>query len=669
MIMKYKFIDPDNFEVREVVKLINLNLDYVYKNQANIKQTFTNLIPYSDFSIISNISYWSPYRGSNISISDGKLNAYTDNNTVGVISPGLNTTLKAGDYYTLILNTSINYSQSILNEFYIVDEKDVVHRINHDEPIAYNKFGIISKVFKLNEDISNPRFIIGSSDVTKNIVDKFNYMNLIKDSNMIHESGLLYPYIDINKMTYDGDLLVTKNTLYYLLSTRDLSKEYQLDSLIKDGMFPSIYNRKNIDNSEVYSYLETILYNMSFIQEYSLGNDSYRSKAENALKLIGTLYNKSSIKGIFQVLDNSNEYSLLLSLYVLDSINLYMLRHSSYIGVDNNGLNFNIITIKSNIISYVQTHYSKIVENKYLRGGILNASTVELGYLDDNNRYSVSNLCINTQLELIRLMLECNCSDGLDTKLKDIMSFEFPEFPNSFIMPSIVRYNDYMPSDSRLIIDTMFLYFKLLKTYPSVFSKAQLIQDNIVKSISNLKTSTGYYKYDYATGGYIYSSNQYLDSIIDDFSYEKPRSISFESIILCAGEADSDNINVINSTNGDVISKVEYSVKRVDLTLDEVEINSIVDKTFATKDSLNIISSNLNKEVDSLKKALSDDVLIARLKTTFYDIPEVDTLIANMLVDAKAYVDSEITKVNTSITTINNTLKTLDDRLKILESK
>lgn len=599
-------INPNNFSVEEAIKHLNNNLDYLYgvsQSTGKVVQA-KNLIPYSDFSIKSNLAYWIPYKNSMLTIKDSELYSYSIENIVGVISPIIEETLIPNQRFTIVLEAHTSTSDAIYNEVYLQKEDGTLLKINHDEPIAINKNETTYCIFHVDEEISNFRVIIGSGDTVTNSEGVFKYEDLILDSVFIKDS-LVLPNYNFTKGDYDDSLIPIKNTLYYMLTTKNKSFLNSIETLKKDGLVPttlSITNKAVITST----LLETFLYYLFILELYVKGDNSLEGCENTIFNHIGKLYKDSSIKGLFPIMEGYSENSLLLSLYVLDMCNIYIPRFGNYTGEG-----FDLETIKASIINYVDTNYSNLFDGKFIKGAIkLNElSEATYGYLNGANNYSTSELSLIYQLELCRLLIMSNKYSDIQTICDSI--FKYDLFSKSYLIPAEIKSTGVATSSSSISVAPALLYFRLLQFNQSIFTNPLDTMSNIITSINTFKTDRGFYKFDYSLDNGIYSSNQYLDKFIDGYDYLKPRDISFKVIALCEGELNDGSNLIPDNSNSDIFNKIESTINRVDLTVDSDSILAIVSTEYVKKGYLNGELSSIYKRLESAELKIKKESIIA----------------------------------------------------------
>lgn len=599
-------INPNNFSVEEAIRHLNNNLDYLYgvsQSTGKVVQA-KNLIPYSDFSIKSNLAYWVPYKNSMLTIKDSELYSYSIENIVGVISPIIEETLIPNQRFTIVLEAHTSTSDAIYNEVYLQKEDGTLLKINHDEPIAINKNETTYCIFHVDEEVSNFRVIIGSGDTVTNSEGVFKYEDLILDSVFIKD-GLVLPNYNFTKGDYDDSLIPIKNTLYYMLTTKNKSFLSSIETLKKDGLVPttlSITNKAVITST----LLETFLYYLFILELYVKGDNSLEGCENTIFNHIGKLYKDSSVKGLFPIMEGYSENSLLLSLYVLDMCNIYIPRFGNYTGEG-----FDLETIKASIINYVDTNYSNLFDGKFIKGAIkLNElSEATYGYLNGANNYSTSELSLIYQLELCRLLIMSNKYSDIQTICDSI--FKYDLFSKSYLIPAEIKSTGVATSSSSISVAPALLYFRLLQSNQSIFTNPLDTMNNIITSINTFKTDRGFYKFDYSLDNGIYSSNQYLDKFIDGYDYLKPRDISFKVIALCEGELKDGSNLIPDNSNSDIFNKIESTINRVDLTVDSDSILAIVSTEYVKKGYLNGELSSIYKRLESAELKIKKESIIA----------------------------------------------------------
>ena len=392
-------------------------------------------------------------------------------------------------------------------------------------------------------------------------------------------------------------------------------------------------------------------------------------------------------------MSNSTDYSLRLSLIVLDAVRMFKNVHTEYSGTDLNGHPYSIQDIEDSIVQYVLSLPTNVYSSKYIKGGYRNG---DYFYIDSSGTLSSSEVDIVTQLELYRLFLECNVPWDINSNIKSLMSYEFKGFQSTFLMPNKVKASDILLSDTSLTIDPAILYFHLLSTYPDRFLDAEKTKKNIMLALESIKSTEGYYKYDYSLGGYTYSSNQYLESYLDGFIRQTPRTMWFDEITLFRG-SNTHNLSVINQSSGKALSRVEYSIERVDTTLDPTKVVDICSDIYATQESVsesiqqvedttnqtlegitndvNNIGNNVDnmsgslstveKDINDLKSKTTSQSIINTCIGTFYTKSEVDSIKD----DTYVYVNQHITAASQQMEALSDKDKTLEDKIKALEGQ
>ena len=334
--------------------------------------------------------------------------------------------------------------------------------------------------------------------------------------------------------------------------------------------------------------------------------------------------------------------------------------HDSYSDKDLNGVAFDIIDMRDTIVNKVKELAPSISDTKYLKGGIKDSTYV---YINTDNTLSSSEIDIVNQLELYRLLLTCGVSLDYNSKVKSMMSYEFQGFNSTYLMPNRVKSNDYLLTDTILSVEPCFLYFNLLKMYPTQFKDANLICEDILKSLMSLKSNEGFYKYDYSVGGYVYSSSQYLESYLHGFPYKSSRMLTFSEISLSKGRNASD-VNIITPTNGESISRVEFTVKRVDTSLNPDDIKDIVSDSYVSKDSFNTTISNINQEIDKVEQSVSKDSIQNVSKEIHYTKQETDSKFD----DSYVYINTHIQTYETETNQTQAVITELQSKVQSLET-
>ena len=102
----YTHINPDDFEVSEAIKRLNYNIDYLYNLSKDLEKeesvSVVNIIPYTDFSIISNLEYWNTLDNtSKVFFQEGSLKVTSNTNILSLVSPIFSDKVEALQSYTL----------------------------------------------------------------------------------------------------------------------------------------------------------------------------------------------------------------------------------------------------------------------------------------------------------------------------------------------------------------------------------------------------------------------------------------------------------------------------------------------------------------------------------------------------------------------------------------
>ena len=163
---------------------------------------------------------------------------------------------------------------------------------------------------------------------------------------------------------------------------------------------------------------------------YKLGNDISES-----LNRIAYYYNKSKVKGGFQLTSSSTDYSILTSLQVYELLNLYVTDHGDLSSTDIGGTEYSLANMLSGISSFLKSKL-KDINDAYIRGGFTEENGVlEWSYLTETNELSTI-ISSEIQFELIRLFNKLNIDES--SYIPKILEINREMIPSVFTLQGVI---------------------------------------------------------------------------------------------------------------------------------------------------------------------------------------------------------------------------------------
>lgn len=604
----YEPIDPRHYTVPEVLEKLNGNLDYLYSQQESsntLPENAENLIPYTNFSIISNLEYWLPYKESDIHIKDSMLEATNIGNVVGVISPIVTNELIAGSTYTFVIEAKSNTTEALLNELFIQKADDSLIRINCDKSIEKD-IAKITTVFKPQENISNFRIVFGSGDVTSKKDITFTYEDKLTDRFFYNK--LLLSSVDFNSNKNLIASIPIKNTLEYLLVNFNSEILAYIESISAEGCPTIIYPTKGLQ--ELTTLREQFLLTLLYAQQYT-HNPTFETKTKQCLDFLMKLYTESKIAGVFQVITNNDDYSIYLSSIFVDIVDTYRLNHDDYSYTNvASSVTVTLDGIKQEILNFVRDNADKM-KGDLLKGAIkYKEDGLTYSFLSSQNMPSSTKVDTTIQLELCRLLVIAGKQDIVKDVLRVLFSSQIDIFTNSYIIPTEINNRTSYTKDAEISIAPTILYYKLLMMNDALIDNQELVMQKILNTIVTFRSDNGLYKVDMTLNNQKYSCNQYAESLLNGVTYSLGRDISFKSIALCLGE------NVTPEKPNDIWDKVENAINRSEIMIDEDSIIAIVSNEFISKEYLNGQLSSIYSRLESAELQLTKESIIAKVIDT-----------------------------------------------------
>lgn len=610
--VSYEFIDPKNYEVVKVLEKLNNNLDYLYKKGQNSTVQSRNLIPYSDFRVVSNIEYWKPYSVSKIFIKESRLSCVSYSNVVGVISPLIRHTFEPGKDYSIVVD-AISESAQMFNECYLQLEDETLIKVNNEQLIK----GKSSVSFRVDDFYTNVRLILGSSDVSTTPGHAFKYNDRVYGTPLMCNTESKGTFSSIggvyNAMDFDNNKPV-ESTLHlhtsinFVYRNTDYLKHEQLKPTID-----FILNTFIVDASTNHKMCATSLYlerrNMNIelitlreefaktfmLQKLATKYPEYKPLYEQGLDFIGYLYLTSPVKGLFPntVGSSGNEYSLLSTQVVYDIVYNEILAHGDSIRTASNGESYQLQDVLNNIVNFIAEHRADIFKD-YIQGAIYaNKEQLNFRYLDTDNKPSTTSIDIILQLMLCEFFVRLGYESEVNTTQTYILEANSNLYPNNYILPSCVLAKGGIHTKSSIsITPTVYLYKLNSLMRNPLLDKPK--RDDMAQLFTTMLEPHNLYKDNFPLNNNVFSANYMNMSMLNGITIPGIRDIYFTSIALCEGK----NVSVIPEQGDN--NNTEQLVNRSEIIVDTDSILAVIGEEFIKKDYLD---GELNKLDYRLKQA------------------------------------------------------------------
>lgn len=605
----YTKINPSKFEVKEAIDVLNNNVDYVYDlmHKEDSVPSSDNIIPYSDFSIDTNLSYWKGVDNTSLLIQDKSLKLISSSNILGFVSPIFNAEVKSFQAYTLFLKSKSDNEGIYLNKAYILKEDDTQFPLKIYSKVNTGEYQVYKFVFDTTEVFKNARLVVISENIPSANSTNFKYTNSITNNDLFFNyEGMLKHYINLEEEQRQSTIYMRDNLAYQYLANNALFKVEGQDIRVADGsvsIFPSVYYPQFIEhNYSVNSILEQIYYTRI---KQLLGQDITED-----LNIIAYYYNKSKIVGAFPLLVNSKDYSILTSLYVLDILEdiLKVDPNASMVDTVSNII-VSMSEARQNIRSFINSNLPNI-QGSLLKGGFRyiesnNTYSLEWSYLNDDNKLTASSISTSFQILLAHKLskLGHNCSSYVD-KIYNSFKSLIP----SFINERLEGTGAFTYSISPLVL--AHLFYKEFK---------QGYKNNILNILSEYKQDNGLYRENYRSNNTIFSTNQYLEKLLDNDTIYDDYNISFSTI----GIAQGNNVDINQDNN--IMDAVKEEINKVQFQVGEESISAIVEKGFISrnyfeKELVSIYKAiegvTVDIDINSIKLAVFNDEAFINLRDT-----------------------------------------------------
>lgn len=563
--MSYQYIDPNKFEVSKAISILNDNIRYLYDHQQGGNKseegegTGINLIPYSDFSELSNLRYWKPIN-STLYLKDKKLGILGTNSDLGVISPVLTEPLKKDTTYSILLTAQGNLSDSYFTECYLKSEDNgKIVKVDFYKLIPQGTENSYKVLIKPEEDITNCRLYLVSGYPNKLESLTYNYVNKLDEK--FFKDGYLrsrYNYDEPN----ENEVCYLKDSIMYAYLTKDKSLLELLNSItITDGnakVCPSVYYPNHTDDSTKYGLTSIYEDVLLTLVNYKFGNDISES-----LNRIAYYYNKSKVQGGFQLTSSSTDYSILTSLQVYELLNLYVTDHGDLTSTDIGGTEYSLANMLSGISSFLKLKL-KDINDAFIRGGFTEEKGVlEWTYLTETNELSTI-VSSEIQFELIRLFNKLNIDES--SYIPKILEISREMIPSVFTLQGVETLDSVVSATQLLQLHN--LWTLLDKTYDGY----------LIGLLEDFKSTSGLYPYNLTNKSSIMSSNQYLEGTLDLTTYTSPRKIFISNIAVCQG-----NVSSSESSTSGVVNTIKEELNRVGISVGEDYILAVVRNSFVTR--------------------------------------------------------------------------------------
>lgn len=615
--MSYTKINPDLFKVRDAINLLNSNVDYIY-NTAN-QYSSKNIIPNADFSIVSNLDYWKPFGKTELLIKDSMLEASSDS-IIGVVSPVFSEKVKSYTKYTLLVKAKASTNLSFTKCYLLKSDGSTVdlsfyHSIDKD-------MSSYTLVFTTDEDIVNGRLVLISENPSSNLKEVFEYSNSL--SEVFVYNGLLLRDVDLDNIdTVQDPIIYIKDSIIYAYLNEDIETINNLISKrVKDGdvrIIPSNYEKGYYVNSILEEVLTALVcYKLNLPIESFWDNIFY-------------YYNISKVKGAFPLLTSSNEYSIVISYYVLRLIELVLVDSGDF---EKDGLY--ISDIRNSILSFVRDNITNIC-GEYLKGAFEftdseTGGSKEWFYLDSTDSLSETSLGFVSQIDLLNLL---NLA-GRDTSL-------YEDKLNSFAPLYPVTINERGTSSNSSALSLIAYHLYKSGNEPDY-------NGYILNTLLSYKQENGLYKSDLTSASNTYSCYQFLEKLIDGDVYTPYSTIYFDTIAI--GEGTSSNIE---SRPSDSYNQIVESIKGATLDIGEDTIAALVRNNFVSKNYFNcelqsvyekIEQASIDIDMDSIVTSVTNSESFINLTDDLNDVKEKVTLNSSSIKQLSDSIDMNIKEQN-----------------------
>lgn len=634
----YTRIDPQDFEVSEAVKLLNYNLDYVYELAKGLDKgdttSITNIIPYADFNIISNLKYWGTLESSSkVFFQDGLLKVTSNSNSINLVSPVFSESIKAFQKYTLLLQSRTDNKQPLyINNAYILHEDNTKTPLKVYTEVDTKDFVEYSLVFENDVDIINGRLVLISNNIPQNSTSTFKYTDNL-NKNFFNDLGYIKSSYNLDTGTNKVKDVIYKliDTIKYYFNTNQRDKLQEVEeNKVEDGqvkIIPSIYDDKDkkyklISNLEQFIYTELKFDNEENIQE--------------ELKIIAYYFNNSKIKGAFPILCDSDKYSLLSTMYVHRIVNKYITKYGDLEIEDINNKKVTLATIQDDIEIFIDK-YKQDILSEYIKGGFVyiesdsgEAYNLEFKYLNEDNTLSSTQISLISMYDLMRLFSYLPLStEEYHNNIVNLYGYNIPNTIN-LRGEAIGNYN----------VDV--LYY--IHFYKVISDKAY--KNEYLNLILEYKQSNGLYKVDNESSSKEYSNSQYLDSMLDSTEIYQDYSIYFQTISIGKGV----NNSIVNKPDSNYNSIIEQ-IRNVKVDIDEDSILAIAEERFIEKTYYKEQLQSIYSAIKAASVEVNMDSIIAQVvgSKQFVDLTNNVNVVKELAQENKSSLEMLDDKIEMSV--------------------
>lgn len=621
--VSYEFIDPRQYEVAKVLEKLNSNLDYLYKRGQNAPISAKNLIPYSDFRLVSNIEYWKPYSVSKIFIKEAKLSCVSYSNVVGVISPLIRYTFEPGKDYSIVVD-AISETAEMFNECYLQLEDETLIRINNEQLIK----GKSSVSFRVDDFYTNVRLVLGSSDVSIMPGHAFKYNDRVYNTPLMCNTESKGDFSSVggvyNAMDFDNNKpteatlhlhtsinFVYRNVDYLKLEQLKPTIDFILNTYIEDVTTEhhmcatNLYMERRKQNIDLITLREEFAKTL-MLQKLSTKYPEYKPLYEQGLDFIGYLYLTSPIKGLFPntVGSSGNEYSLLSSQVIYDIVYNEIATHGDAMRTALNGESYQLQDILNNIVNFIGEHRAEIFKD-YVQGAIFtNKEQLNFRYLDTDNKPSTTSIDLILQLMLCEFFVRLGYESEVNATQTYILEANSSLYPNNYILPSCVLAKGGIHTKSSIsITPTIYLYKLNSLMRNPLLDKPK--RDDLAQLFTTMLEPHDLYKDNFPLNNNVFSYNYVYMSMLNGIMIPGIRDIHFTSIALCEGK----NVSVIPE-QGD-INNSEQLINRSEVVIDDDSITAIVGEEFIKKDYLDGELQKLEHRLEQAELKLTKETITA----------------------------------------------------------